>query len=185
MATTLTTPDITTRTANGASGGQGGALIRYLNGLGGKAPDTAVAAFYASLDQVATVSPSIAGAIVAELRDQRRNLKLIASENYSSLASQLAHGNLLTDKYAEGYPHHRFYAGCDNVDTIEAEAAALACELFGAQHAYVQPHSGADANLVAFLSILHARVETPMVKALGVDDLRNVKPDDWTAIRHS
>ena len=61
-------------------------------------------------------------------------------------------GNLLTDKYAEGYPHHRFYAGCDNVDTIEAEAAQLACELFGAEHAYVQPHSGADANLVAFLA---------------------------------
>src|ERR671912_650195 len=109
MATTLSAPkpDITTHAANGTSGGQGGALIRYLDGLAGKAPDTAAAAFYASLDQVATVSPKIAGAVVAELRDQRRNLKLIASENYSSLASQLAHGNLLTDKYAEGYPHHR------------------------------------------------------------------------------
>src|SRR5688500_19189343 len=105
MATTLTTPDITTRTANGASGGQGGALIRYLGGLGGKAPDTAAAPFYASLAQVATVSPKIAEATVAELRDQRRNLKLIASENYSSPASRLAPGNLLTHKYAEGYPH--------------------------------------------------------------------------------
>ena len=182
MAATLTAPDVT---ANGTQPASGGALVRYLSTLGGNAPDTAAAAFYASLDQVATVTPKIAGAIVAELRDQRQNLKLIASENYSSLATQLAHGNLLTDKYAEGYPHHRFYAGCDNVDTIEAEAAALACELFGAQHAYVQPHSGADANLVAFLAILNARVETPMVKDLGVDDLRNVKPEDWAKIRHA
>ena len=74
-------------------------------------------------------------------------------------------GNLLTDKYAEGYPGHRFYAGCDNVDAIEAEAAQLACELFGAEHAYVQPHSGADANLVAFLAILPARVQaTPLAR---------------------
>ena len=63
-------------------------------------------------------------------------------------------GNLFTDKYAEGYPHHRFYAGCDNVDAIEATGAELAQELFGAQHAYLQPHSGADANLVAFSAIL-------------------------------
>ncbi|HEU5315156.1 MAG TPA: serine hydroxymethyltransferase, partial [Chloroflexota bacterium] len=83
------------------------------------------------------------------------------------------------------YPHHRFYAGCDNVDAIEAEAADLARQLFGAQHAYVQPHSGADANLVAFLSILNARVETPMVKKLGVEDLSKISRDDWGKVRQA
>ena len=105
-----------------------------------------------------------------ELADQRRNIKLIASENYSSLATQCAMGNLLTDKYAEGIPHHRFYAGCDNVDSVEDLANTRARELFGAAHAYAQPHSGADANLVAFWAILRARVELPaMVDLLKAD----------------
>jgi len=181
MTTTLAAPQIN----NTADQTSGGALVRYLSTLNGAAPNTAAAAFYASLDQVSAVSPSIAGAIVAELRDQRRNLKLIASENYSSLASQLAHGNLLTDKYAEGVARHRFYAGCDNVDDIEEEAATLARQLFGAQHAYVQPHSGADANLVAFLAILNARVESPMVKELGIEDLSKISREDWTKVRHA
>src|SRR5687768_5361222 len=137
-------------------------LSRYLESLGGQPINPGTAAFLASLDQVSATAPSIAGAIVQELRDQRQNLKLIASENYSSLSVQLAMGNLLTDKYAEGYPQHRFYAGCDNVDAIESEAASLACELFGAEHAYVQPHSGADANMVAFAAILAARVQKPL-----------------------
>src|SRR6185369_191627 len=136
-------------------------LSRYLNGLAGAAVNPATAAYLAALDHVAATAPTIADAIVAELRDQRTNLKLIASENFSSLAVQLAMGNLFTDKYSEGFPQHRFYAGCDNVDTVEAEAARLACELFGADHAYVQPHSGADANLVAFAAILSARVQEP------------------------
>jgi glycine hydroxymethyltransferase len=160
-------------------------LIRYLNSLNGATPNSAAAAFYASLDQVATVSPTIAGSIIQELHDQRSNLKLIASENYSSLATQLATGNLLTDKYAEGYPHHRFYAGCDNVDAIEAEAAQLACELFGADHAYVQPHSGADANLVAFLSILLAKVEKPQLVDLGQEDPAKLSRQDWEKVRQA
>ena len=86
---------------------------------------------------------------------------MIASENFSSLATQCAMANLLTDKYAEGIPHHRFYAGCDNVDSIEDLANQRARELFGAAHAYAQPHSGADANLVAFWAVLRARVELP------------------------
>ena len=102
------------------------------------------------------MAPEVARSIVQELADQRSNIKLIASENYSSLATQCAMGNLLTDKYAEGIPHHRFYAGCDNVDSIEDLANKRACELFGAAHAYAQPHSGADANLVAFWAILRA-----------------------------
>jgi glycine hydroxymethyltransferase len=140
-------------------------------------------AFWASIDQVGSVSPSVASAIVRELRDQRTNLKLIASENYASLATQLAHGNLFTDKYAEGYPGHRFYAGCDNVDAVESEAARLACELFGAEHAYVQPHSGADANLVAFLAILSARVEAPALERLRETDPTKLSREQWEELR--
>jgi glycine hydroxymethyltransferase len=130
-------------------------------------------------------SPLVADRIIRELNDQRSNLKLIASENYSSLATQLAQGNLFTDKYAEGYAGHRFYAGCDNVDAIEEEAARLACELFGADHAYVQPHSGADANLVAFLSILLARVQTPLLAQLGQEDAQKLSRDDWAKVREA
>ena len=129
------------------------------------------------------VSPSIAASIAQELADQRSNLKLIASENFSSLAVQLAQGTLFTDKYAEGYPGHRFYAGCDNVDAIEAEAAALARELFGAEYAYVQPHSGADANLVAFLAILSATVETPALERIGYTNPSAVPADEWERMR--
>jgi glycine hydroxymethyltransferase len=130
-------------------------------------------AFLASLECVAQVAPEVAATIVRELRDQRNNLKLIASENYSSLATQLAMGNLLTDKYAEGVPGARYYAGCDNVDAVESLACKLACDLFGAEHAYVQPHSGADANLVAFWAILRARREIPAVLKQA-----NVEPRD-------
>ncbi len=163
--------------------GAHGLLQSYLDRLSGERPQAAPTAYYAALDAVAAGSPGIASAIVRELADQRHNLKLIASENFSSLAVQLAHGNLLTDKYAEGYPGHRFYAGCDNVDAIESEAAALACELFGADHAYVQPHSGADANLVAFLSILSARVERPLADEIGEKNLVKIAPADWQRIR--
>ncbi len=162
---------------------QSSTLLRYLGGLAGRTPDPAAAAFYASLDAVGAVSPTIAGAIIAEFRDQRASLKLIASENYSSLATQLAMGNLFTDKYAEGYPHHRFYAGCDNVDTIEAEAVELAKQLFGAHSAYVQPHSGADANLVAFTAILSARVQAPMLAEVGLEDPSKASREDWARVR--
>lgn len=158
-------------------------LTRYLEMLNGTSLNSAAAAFYASLDTINNVSPSIATSIINELRDQRGNLKLIASENYSSLATQLAAGNLLTDKYAEGYPHHRFYAGCDNVDAIEDEACQLACTLFGAEHAYVQPHSGADANLVAFLTILSAKVQKPLLTELNLQDPSKASREDWAKVR--
>lgn len=160
-------------------------LTLYLNSLNGEPINPGAAAFYAAIDQIGSVSPSIAGSIIKEFRDQRSNLKLIASENFSSLATQLAHGNLLTDKYAEGYPYHRFYAGCDNVDIIEAEAARLACELFGAEHAFVQPHSGADANMVAFIAILSAKVETPLLAELGQSDPSKVSYEGWTKVRQA
>ena len=158
-------------------------LVTYLDHLERANPDPAACAFYASMDVLSGHSPVVATSIVRELRDQRRNLKLIASENYSSLATQLAHANLLTDKYSEGYVGHRFYAGCDNVDTIEAEASRLACEVFGAEHAYVQPHSGADANLVAFLAILSAKVQAPALAALGEKDPTKLSHADWNRVR--
>ncbi len=160
-------------------------LDRYLKGLNGESPHSGAAAFYASLDQIRRNSPNIAASIAREFRDQSRNLKLIASENFSSLATQLAHANLFTDKYSEGFPKHRFYAGCDNVDDVESEAGALACALFDADHAYVQPHSGADANLVAFLSILAARVQDKKLEALGAKNVLSLSEDDWRSVRES
>jgi glycine hydroxymethyltransferase len=160
-------------------------LVSYLQGLAGKAPHPATAACLATLDQLSSVSPTIADAIVRELRDQRQNLKLIASENFSSLSVQLAMGNWLTDKYAEGYSGHRFYAGCENVDTIESEATRLACELFGAEHAYVQPHSGADANMVAFSAILAATVQAPLLEKMGEQNLAKLSLDQWREVRRA
>ncbi|UCF35185.1 MAG: glycine hydroxymethyltransferase [Phycisphaerales bacterium] len=139
--------------------------------------------YLANLERVASTSPDVARWIVKELADQRSNIKLIASENYSSLAVQSAMANLLTDKYAEGHPFHRFYAGCDNVDNIEDYACKKACELFGAEHAYVQPHSGADANLIAFWAILGTRVEAPLLQERGVDRSPALSQIDWEGIR--
>lgn len=145
--------------------------------------DSSMVMYLSQLEQVASVSPKTAGLIVQELFDQRSNLKLIASENYSSMAVQAAMGNLLTDKYAEGFPYHRFYAGCDNVDAIEQEAVDAACKLFGAEHAYVQPHSGADANMVAFWAILHTRVVLPELERLGQTNPAHLKRGEWNTLR--
>jgi len=139
--------------------------------------------FVANIDQVAKKSPEVARGIVKELVDQRSNLKLIASENYCSLAVQSAMGNLLTDKYAEGYIGNRFYAGCDNIDEIEALACEEACKLFGSEHAYVQPHSGADANLVAFWAILRKKVQAPILEKLEKTNLLTISKDEWDEVR--
>ena len=93
-------------------------------------------------------------------------------------------GNWLSDKYAEGTVGHRFYAGCQNVDTVEALAAEHARELFGAPHAYVQPHSGIDANLVAFWAVLATRVESPALEKAGVRHVNELTDADWSALRH-
>ncbi|SMD25155.1 glycine hydroxymethyltransferase [Kibdelosporangium aridum] len=161
----------------------GGLLHRYLTRTSADRIDSGAAAFYAGLDTIGAVVPDVAASIVNELADQRSNVKLIASENYSSLAVQLAQGNLFTDKYAEGFAGHRFYAGCDNVDAIELQAAELVHKLFGADHAYVQPHSGADANLVAFLSILATTVESPELERFGQTNPANISDADWENVR--
>jgi glycine hydroxymethyltransferase len=143
------------------------------------------AAFSSALDVIARVEPRVAAAIGQELTDQRQSLKLIASENYASPAVLLAMGNWLSDKYAEGTPGRRFYAGCQNVDTVERLAAEHARELFGAEHAYVQPHSGIDANLVAFWSILAARVEIPALEQAGVKNVDALTDADWARLRRA
>ncbi|RMG39556.1 MAG: glycine hydroxymethyltransferase [Candidatus Dadabacteria bacterium] len=143
----------------------------------------AMLAYLSSLSLIAERAPAVAASIVRELGDQRNNLKLIASENYSSPATQLAMGNLLTDKYAEGFPYHRFYAGCQNVDEIESFACKRACELFGAEHAYVQPHSGADANMIAFWAILHTRVGSKLLEKFGQTKLTDLSDAQWAEFR--
>ena len=97
----------------------------------------ASAAYREALDVIAAVEPRVADATRAELADQRASLKLIASENYASPAVLLTMGTWFSDKYAEGTVGHRFYAGCQNVDTVESLAAEHARELFGAEYAYV------------------------------------------------
>src|SRR4051794_492714 len=94
-------------------------------------------------------------------------------------------GNWFSDKYAEGTPGRRFYAACQNVDTVERLAAEHARELFGADHAYVQPHSGIDANLVAFWSILAHRVETPALAEAGVKNVDALSEADWAQLRRA
>ncbi|WP_432742306.1 glycine hydroxymethyltransferase [Streptomyces sp. JH002] len=140
-------------------------------------------AFRAAIDAVRGVEPRIADAIGAELADQRSSLKLIASENYASPATLLAMGNWFSDKYAEGTIGRRFYAGCKNVDTVESIAAEHARELFGARHAYVQPHSGIDANLVAFWSVLAARVEAPALERAQARQVNDLTEADWAELR--
>jgi glycine hydroxymethyltransferase len=161
------------------------AITEYLKNTASENIDAGFLGYLANLTETAKVAPEVAGAIVQELADQRSYLKLIASENYSSLSTQLAMGNLLTDKYAEGFPGQRFYEGCDNVDTIEAFACKQACTLFNAEHAYVQPHSGADANLIAYWAILTARVETPAMAELGVKDPSKLSQADWNKVRQA
>jgi glycine hydroxymethyltransferase len=145
--------------------------------------DAAAVAYSAALEVIAAAEPDIAAAISGELDSQRRQLKLIASENYASPAVLLAMGNWLSDKYAEGTVGHRFYAGCEMVDRVEEIASGHARALFNADHAYVQPHSGIDANLVAFWAILARRVEEPALQAAGVRHVNDLATADWERLR--
>ncbi|HEY2166233.1 MAG TPA: glycine hydroxymethyltransferase [Jatrophihabitantaceae bacterium] len=144
---------------------------------------TVSAAYRSALEVIGAVEPGVAAAIRAELTDQRASLKLIASENYASPAVLLTMGNWLSDKYAEGTIGHRFYAGCRNIDTVEQLAADHARALFGAPHAYVQPHSGIDANLVAFWAILAQRIESPALERAGAKHVNDLTEADWQDLR--
>ena len=107
--------------------------------------------FYEKLNQY---DPEVYSAIAREEKREQQNIELIASENVVSEAVLLAAGSLLTNKYAEGYPGKRYYGGCAYVDEVEELARTRACRLFGAEHANVQPHSGANANLAVFFALL-------------------------------
>ena len=159
------------------------ALQSYVSKVGVDGIKPEAAAFWANLDLIAQVEPSVRDGIISELKDQRSSLKLIASENYSSLSVQSAMANLFTDKYAEGASGGRFYAGCENVDDIESLASDLACQLFGCDHAYVQPHSGSDANLVAFWAILRERVQLPALAQFQAKNPLELNAAQWAEVR--
>jgi glycine hydroxymethyltransferase len=106
------------------------------------------------MNQLSTVDPDIAAAIQNETRRQEEGLELIASENFVSLAVLEATGCVMTNKYAEGYPGRRYYGGCEFVDVAESLAIERAKQLFGAEHVNVQPHSGAQANMAVYMSVL-------------------------------
>ncbi len=107
-----------------------------------------------TIERVKLSDPEVGEAMERELARQRRNLELIASENVVSPAVMAAMGTVLTNKYAEGYPGKRYYGGCQEVDVVENIARARACRLFGAEHANVQPHSGAQANQAAYFALI-------------------------------
>ena len=117
-----------------------------------------------NLEHIKKVDPLVAEQIEKEFERQQNTIELIASENITSEAVMEACGSVLTNKYAEGKPHKRFYNGCDNVDVIEEIAQKRACELFHMDHANVQPHSGAQANMAVFMAVLK-----PGDKVLGMD----------------
>ena len=140
-------------------------------------------AYKTLLDVIGKVEPRICQAIRGELADQRASLKLIASENYASLPVLATMGTWLSDKYAEGTIGHRFYAGCQNVDVVESVAAEHARELFGAEYAYAQPHSGIDANLTAYWAILAHHIETPALTEFSSKNVSELSEADWETLR--
>jgi glycine hydroxymethyltransferase len=116
------------------------------------------------MDAIWEVDPEVAAAMAAEVRRQNDHLEMIASENFVSEAVLEAAGSVFTNKYAEGYPGRRYYGGCIHTDTVEALAIERAKSLFGADHANVQPHSGSQANMGVYMTVLN-----PGDKVLGMD----------------
>src|ERR671935_1894145 len=116
-----------------------------------------VSDYAASWDELRANDPEIAEAISNELKRERSTLRLIASENYTSPAVLAALASTMNNKYAEGYPGKRYYGGCEFVDVAERLAIERAKELFGADHANVQPHAGAQANMAAFGAFVEPR----------------------------
>ena len=107
-----------------------------------------------NLENIKKADPQVAEQIELELKRQQENIELIASENFTSEAVMEACGSVLTNKYAEGKPNKRYYNGCEHIDVIESIAQKRACELFGMDHANVQPHSGAQANMAVFMATM-------------------------------
>ena len=158
-------------------------VTAYLASTPPEKVDTSFLAYLCNLTETAKSAPEISCSIVKELENQRKRIKLIASENYCSMAVQLAMGNLLTDKYAEGIPGRRFYAGNENVDDIETLAAQEACSLFGAEYANAQPHCGADANVLAYWAILVTRIEKPILEKYSETNLYKLSDAQWKELK--
>src|SRR3954452_10048626 len=116
------------------------------------------------MDPIQQADPAVWQAIQGERRQQEDGLEVIASENYTSPAVMAAQGSVLTNKYAEGYPGKRYYGGCEHVDVVERLAIERVLQLFGAERANVQPHSGAQANMAVLLAAL-----TPGDTIMGLD----------------
>src|SRR5918996_416967 len=116
------------------------------------------------MDELRHVDPEVYDAIVNEAARQNDSLELIASENFTSVAVMQAQGSVLTNKYAEGYPGRRYYGGCEWVDVAERLAIERCKRLFDAEHANVQPHSGAQANMAAYMAVMQ-----PGQTLLGMD----------------
>ena len=160
-----------------------------------------------NLDKVKAADIEVANYIEEELKRQQTTIELIASENFTSPAVMQACGSVLTNKYAEGKPHKRYYNGCEVIDKIEELAQKRACELFHMDHANVQPHSGAQANMAVFAALLkcgdnvlgmdlsnggHLSHGSPVnfsgmyfnVKSYGVDENGNIDYDDVRIMAH-
>ena len=160
-----------------------------------------------NIEHLKKTDPLVAEQIEKELERQQNTIELIASENCTSLAVMEASGSVLTNKYAEGKPHKRFYNGCEHIDIIEEIAQKRACELFGMDHANVQPHSGAQANMAVFMYALkpgdhvlgmdlsnggHLSHGSPVnfsglyfdVKSYGVDENGNIDYDNVRKMAH-
>ena len=146
-----------------------------------------------TLEEINKVAPEVGGIIEHELIDQRSYLKMIASENYCSPAVMACQATILTDKYSEGYPNHRYYAGCGNIDELEELGQEYACKLFNADHAYLQPSTGSDCNLMAYWAILKAEVIEPLFKIIQYNHMEtdgkviktysDLAKFEWDAIR--
>ena len=106
-----------------------------------------------TMQYLSQLDPEVGASVQEEFARQQRNIELIASENIVSPAVMVAMGTCLTNKYAEGYPGHRYYGGCQCVDVVEDIARKRACQLFGADHANVQPHCGANANYAVYAAL--------------------------------
>ena len=126
------------------------------------------------MTSLADLDPEIAAALEGEDRRQRESIVLIASENYATKAVLTSGSSVASNKYAEGYPGRRYYGGCEHVDVVESLAIERAKELFGAEHANVQPHSGAQANMAVYFALLE-----PGDTVMGMQLDHGGPPDSW------
>lgn len=139
-------------------------------------------------NEINKIAPEVVDLMEEELKDQRSYLKMIASENYCSQAVMAAQNSIFTDKYTEGYADHRYYSGCDNIDKLEELGEKYACEVFGAEHAYLQPSTGSDCNLMAYEAIIKTKIVDEMLSSFkesneNIKTLSDLSKKQWESIR--